>query len=88
MSDNYNAVRDHWRKRFLEMDHEALAKKFHLEINAEDYRGEDTWPEMDYKTATALLCEANKLFELVGDQNEVDEVLQYLNYIEEIAANE
>ena len=35
MSDNYNAMRDHWRKRFLEMDHEALAKKFHLEIDAD-----------------------------------------------------
>lgn len=35
MSDNYNAVREHWRKRFLEMDHESLAERFHLRIDAD-----------------------------------------------------
>ena len=36
MSDNYNAVRERWRLRFLEMDHESLAERFHLKID-EDY---------------------------------------------------
>ena len=34
MSDNYNAVREHWRQRFLTMDHESLAERFHLKIDA------------------------------------------------------
>ena len=35
MSDHYNAVREHWRGRFLEMNHEEIAEKFHLKIDAE-----------------------------------------------------
>lgn len=33
MSDNYEAVRKHWRQRFLSMDHESLAERFHLKID-------------------------------------------------------
>lgn len=33
MSDNYESVREVWRQRFLEMDHEALARRFHLDID-------------------------------------------------------
>lgn len=36
MSDNYGAVREAWRQRFLQMDHEALARRFHLGID-EDF---------------------------------------------------
>lgn len=35
MSDNYSAVREHWRQRFLQMDHESLAERFHLKIDAQ-----------------------------------------------------
>lgn len=35
---NYDAVRLTWRQRFLTMDHEALAERFHLEIDAEQLR--------------------------------------------------
>ena len=33
MSDNYNAVREHWRQKFLQMDHESLAERFRLKID-------------------------------------------------------
>ena len=35
MGDNYNAVRAEWRQRFLQMDHERLAERFHLKIDGD-----------------------------------------------------
>ena len=32
---NYDAVRAAWRQRFLSMDHESLAERFHLQIDAD-----------------------------------------------------
>ena len=31
---NYDAVREVWRQKFLAMDHESLAERFHLDIDA------------------------------------------------------
>jgi len=36
MSDNYENVRTEWRKRFLNMDHPALARRFRLKIDDEN----------------------------------------------------
>lgn len=35
MSDNYESVREVWRQKFLLMDHEALARRFRLDIDAD-----------------------------------------------------
>ena len=32
---NYDAVREVWRQKFLTMDHESLAERFHLNIDAD-----------------------------------------------------
>ena len=32
---NYDAVREVWRQKFLTMDHESLAERFHLKIDAD-----------------------------------------------------
>ena len=32
---NYEAVRESWRKRFLAMDCEALARRFHLKLDGD-----------------------------------------------------
>ncbi len=36
MIDNYEVVRETWRQKFLAMDHESLARKFCLKIDAEN----------------------------------------------------
>lgn len=35
MSDNYHSVCEVWRQKFLQMDHESLAARFHLKIDAD-----------------------------------------------------
>ncbi len=35
-NDNYQQVRDEWRQKFLGMDHEKIAKQFHLRIDEEN----------------------------------------------------
>ncbi|KIR02568.1 hypothetical protein P261_01383 [Lachnospiraceae bacterium TWA4] len=60
--DNYQALRDEWKKKFLSMDHVKLAERFHLKIDDEKiYVTYYSHPfTMDRKTGDIVRLDAPK----------------------------